>query len=249
MEKELVSVIMPAYNAEKYISFAVESVIKQTYKNWELIVVNDCSFDKTKEIVENYITLDSRIKIVSLVTNQGVANARNIALNISNGDYIAFLDSDDIWHEEKINRQLEYIQNQKVDACCSDYSIINENGVLVKDRKVPKKIGFKDLLKENTVILSSVLIKKNSIGNVCFNPNCYHEDYLFWLELLKQNCIFVGLNLDLLCYRVHSGGRSFNKINAAKHRWIIYREFLNLNLMMTWFYFIQYALNGIRKYI
>ena len=239
---------MPAYNSEKYIAEAIESVIKQIYENWELIIVDDCSTDNTKAIIQRYAQKDKRIKLISLAKNKGVADARNIAIQKANGDYIAFLDSDDIWKTEKTEKQIQILNNSNADITYTAYFMIDETGKIIKERKVKETITLKDLLKENSVIFSSVLCKKESIENTVFKSKLYHEDYVFLLDLARNGKSFKGINERLVQYRVHQNGRSFNKIQAAKYRWKIYREYLEMNILKSFCYFSVYAWNGIRKY-
>lgn len=248
IEEELCSVIMPAYNCEKYIAEAIESVIKQTYKNWELIIVNDASTDDTEKIIKSYQEKDKRIKLISLTENQGVANARNTAIQNSEGRYIAFLDADDIWQKNKLQKQIQILNNSNTDISYTTYLMIDETGKTIKQRSVKETLKLKDLLKENSIIFSSVVCKKEIINDKNFKSEWYHEDYIFLLDLAKESKSFKGINESLMQYRVHQHGRSFNKKTAAKYRWKIYREYLRMNLLQSLYYFIQYAWNGIIKY-
>lgn len=248
IEEELCSVVMPAYNSEKYIAEAIESVIKQTYKNWELIIVNDASQDATEKIIKTYQEKDKRIKLISLTNNQGVANARNTAIQNSEGRYIAFLDADDIWQKNKLQKQIQILNNSNTDISYTTYLMIDEAGQIIKERSVKETLKLKDLLKENSIIFSSMVCKKEIINDKNFKSEWYHEDYIFLLDLAKESKTFKGINESLMQYRVHQHGRSFNKKTAAKYRWKIYREYLRMNLLQSLYYFIQYAWNGIIKY-
>lgn len=248
IEEELCSVVMPAYNSEKYIAEAIESVIKQTYTNWELLIINDCSTDNTEEIIKSYLQKDTRIKLIKQKENQGVANARNTGIEKAKGRYIAFLDADDYWNKEKLQKQIQILQTSNADITYTAYLMIDETGKTIKKRSVKKTLKLKDLLKENSIIFSSVVCKKESLMDKNFKSEWYHEDYIFLLDLSKESKNFVGINESLMQYRVHQRGRSFNKQSAAKYRWKIYREHLGLNLLKSMYYFIAYAWNGIRKY-
>lgn len=248
IEEELCSVVMPAYNSEKYIAEAIESVIKQTYKNWELIVVNDASTDDTEKIIKSYQERDKRIKLISLSENQGVASARNTAIQNAKGRYIAFLDADDYWEKEKLQKQIQILNNSNVDISYTAYLMMDEIGQTIKKRSVKEILKINDLLKENSIIFSSVVCKKESIKNKRFKSEWYHEDYVFLLDLVKAGKIFKGIDEILMQYRVHRNGRSFNKLTAVKYRWKIYREYLNMSLLKSLYYFTVYARNGIRKY-
>ena len=248
MERPLVSIVMPAYNAEEYISDSVASVLNQTLRNIELIIINDCSSDKTLELIKKFSQEDKRVVIVNNKINLGCANSRNKALFEAKGEYIAFCDSDDVWESEKLIEQLNYIKNNNADMVFTAYEMIDSNGIFIKSRSVKKELELDDLLKENSIIFSTTLFKKESIDKIYFDNSWFHEDYIFLLECLKKKLKFSGLDKVLVKYRVHSQGRSFDKINAAKHRWKIYRCFLKLDIMKSSCYFLQYVVNGLRKY-
>lgn len=159
---------MPAYNSDEYIAKAIESVIKQTYKNWELIIVNDASTDNTEKIIKTYQAKDKRIKLISLPENQGVANARNTAVKNAIGRYIAFLDADDYWEKEKLQEQIQILNNSDADISYTAYLMIDEAGKTIKKRSIKEILKFNDLLKENSIIFSSVVCKKESIKKQTF---------------------------------------------------------------------------------
>lgn len=248
IEEELCSVIMPAYNSEKYIEKAIESVINQSFANWELIIVNDASTDNTEKIIEKYCQKDKRIKIITLLQNKGVANARNTAIKNAIGRYIAFLDSDDYWEKEKLKLQISALYEKQADLIYTAYCMFDEKGDELKKRQVKEQIDLKELLKENSIIFSSVFCKKSDVENIFFKSEWYHEDYVFLLDLLKNDKQFVAINQILTNYRVHKCGRSFNKLKAAKYRWKIYRKYLKLNIFKSIYYFGIYAVNGLKKY-
>lgn len=247
-EEVMVSVIMPAYNAEQYIEESTASVLNQTFRNVELIIVNDCSTDNTLEIIKHISQNDSRVIVIDNATNLGCANSRNKALLEAKGEYIAFCDSDDVWVSEKIKKQLDHIKSTNADMVFTAYEMIDSYGTFIKCRSVKQELTLEDLLKENSVIFSTTLFRKEAIWGIRFDASWYHEDYVFLLECLKKNLKFVGMDEALVKYRVHNKGRSFNKLNAAKHRWKIYRDFLDLGVWENFYYFIQYTVNGLRKY-
>lgn len=248
---ELCSIIMPAYNNEKYIAQAIESVLNQNYTNWELIIINDCSTDNTEQIIKSYQqkdTVNKRIKLINLMQNKGVANARNTGIQNAKGKYIAFLDADDIWQKEKLYKQIQKLKSTNANITYTAYLMIDETGQTIKERRIKETLQLKDLLKENSIIFSSVVCKKESIVKKQFKSEWYHEDYVFLLDLAKEGKCFKGINEILMQYRVHQKGRSFNKQTAAKYRWKIYREYLGMSLLQSLYYFVVYAWNGIRKY-
>jgi teichuronic acid biosynthesis glycosyltransferase TuaG len=170
----------------------------------------------------------------------GTAKSRNIGVLHAKGKYIAFIDSDDLWHKDKIEKQVRLLAKKNSDLCYTASVIVDKNTILGK-RTVPLKTDYKKLLKENTIACSSVLIKKDKL--LPFDSRYFHEDYALWLRLLKNGCKAVGINKPLLCY--HLGGRSADKKNAAKHRWEIYRKSEQFGVLKSAYYFLFYACNGL----
>lgn len=241
-----VSIIMPAYNAEQSIGAAIQSVCGQTFSDWELIVVDDASIDKTAEIVQEISAKDKRVLLFIIPHNVGVAAARNHGLSLCTGEYVAFLDSDDIWHKDKLQRQLVALTQTNADLCFTAYNIVRQSGTPVITYDVPSTIDYQGLLKENVMGCSTVLLRSSSLGDVRFKTFFFHEDYVLWLEMLRNGCRAVGVQQPLVYYRL--GGRSDNKINAAKERWNIYRKSEHLSLIKSFYYFCIYCKRGLRKY-
>lgn len=250
IEEELCSVVMPAYNSEKYIAEAIESVIKQTYKNWELIVVNDASTDDTEKIIKHYQRKDKRIKLISLLENQGVANARNTAVKNSVGRYIAFLDSDDYWVEEKLQEQIKFMKNRKIAFSYHDYKLLNTVNNKEKLIKVPLKLNYNELLKGNTTgSCLTVCIDRKIVDKIYF-PTEKHEDYICWLNILKKYDIEgYGLNKILGTYRIGKKSISSNKLQSAVWNWRVYRKSQNVSVLKTIYYMCFYVVNGLKKYL
>ena len=244
------SVIMPVHNSGKFVASAIESVLRQTYSNLELVIVDDASTDDSHTIIEECVkNCPFAVTVITLSENSGVAVARNKGLEQISGDYVAFLDSDDVWLPDKIVLQLDTLQKTGSDLCFAAYDMIDKAGRVIKHRPVKLSIGYTDLLKENSIIFSGVLCSAGCIKDQRFDPWCFHEDYLFLLELLRKGKRFCGLNKTLLQYRVHKSGKSFDKKNAAWQRWKIYRDYLHMSMIKSMYYFVIYAFNGILKYI
>lgn len=244
--KNLVSVIVPVFNAENYISKTLESVLSQTYQNLEIIIVDDYSNDSTIQKISKF--KDSRIKLIQLDTNQGVSNARNVGILNSTGDYIAFIDSDDIWYNDKIEKQIKFLKEKKANFCYTAYELIDEQNNIKKSKiNIPEFVTYNDLLKTNVIACSSVLINKSLLNNVSF-LNVKHEDYVLWLTLIKQANRFFGLNEVLLSYRKRKGSISSNKFKSAQWVWNIYRNIEQLNLFKSVYCFVNYTINGIKKH-
>jgi len=200
---ELISIITPAYNAEKYISETIDSVLKQTYVNWELIIVDDCSTDSTSEIVQNYQKKDDRIKYYRLANNSGAASIpRNVGLEKAKGTYVTFLDSDDIWLPEKLEKQMLYLQQTNSDLIYTNTVYFYPDGseIFLKTYLVP---SFFSLLMVDRIALSSVLVKRTD--DLYFEPSLkVAQDHLLWLLLYKKGYKFYLVNEFLTKYRYNS---------------------------------------------
>ena len=245
----LVSVIMPAYNAEKYIEQAIRSVQKQTVRSWELIVVDDRSTDKTAEQIRRLAAEDMRIIPVYSETNHGAAESRNIALRQCRGEFVALLDADDVWHPQKLERELERARETDADIVYSSYAMIDEQGTrCFSDFIVEESTDLQSMLDCNTIGCSTVLMKAKVLEKRPFVTDFYHEDYVMWLSLLQAGCKAVGVRDILVDYRVARGSRSFNKLKSAKNRWRVYRDYLKLPLIPSVKAMAGYAINGLKKY-
>lgn len=245
----LVSVIMPAYNAEKYIEQAIRSVQKQTVRSWELIVVDDRSTDKTAEQIRRLAAEDMRIIPVYSETNHGAAESRNIALRQCRGEFVALLDADDVWHPQKLERELERARETDADLVYSSYAMIDEQGTrCFSDFIVEESTDLQSMLNCNTIGCSTVLMKAKVLEKRPFVTDFYHEDYIMWLSLLQAGCTAVGVRDILVDYRVARGSRSFNKLKSAKNRWRVYRDYLKLPLIPSVKAMVGYAINGLKKY-
>lgn len=251
MQNDMCSIIMPAYNSASFISEAIDSVLKQTYKNWELIIVNDGSQDDTEKIIKYYLQKDKRIKLISLALNKGVANARNQGLKSANGRYVAFLDSDDYWAKDKLKKQIEILEKSNNTLIYTSYAIIDENNNIIKHREIKNRLFFNDILKENIVIFSSIIVKTSDIKELYFKQEWFHEDYIFLIDAFRGENIKIGVGINeyLVNYRMHKNSRSSNKLKSAKYRWIIYKNYLKYNFFKCLYYFINYAFKGLIKYI
>lgn len=244
----LVCVIMPAYNAERFIETAIRSVMAQTYTNWELIVIDDCSKDATVDIVERLALEDERVTLLRNEENQGVAKTRNRGLDLCKGSYVAFLDSDDIWYPEKLEKQLVRMKAAGADIGYCSYSLINVENEKIHDYLVPEQVTYEKLLKENVIGCSTVVLSANLARNYRFQLEFYHEDYVLWLQLLKAGYVAAGCSEVLANWRYLENSRSFNKWKSAKNRWKIYRKYLKLPLAKSTFLVCNYAVAGLKKY-
>ena len=253
MEKELVSIVMPAFNAAVSISESIDSVLKQTYGVWELLVINDCSCDSTEDVVRSYREKDSRIVILTNDENQGVSNTRNRGVREAKGDWIAFLDSDDLWTPDKLEQQMRLVHSKKTSGKTPDLVftgsafIDNSGKPAAYQLEVPERISYHELLKQNLISCSSVLVRKELALKYPMKHDDMHEDYAVWLQILKNGGHAYGINQPLLIYRLSKSSKSGNKKKAAVMTYKVYR-FMGLNSVQSFYYFCWYAYRNLKKY-
>lgn len=248
-DKDLVSIIMPCFNSGKYVEESIISVLKQTYENWELIIVDDASSDNTCQIIKNIAENEKRIRLFELKSNQGAAHSRNYAISCAKGQYIAFLDSDDLWSENKLITQIGYMKNKEVGFSFSAYLVINERGEIQRKIKVPREISYKELLKNTIVGCLTVVIDREIIGDFRMPPIPSRQDTATWLSILKKGHKAFGIPMTLAYYREMKGSLSGNKVKMLKANWQMYRKVENLGFFYTIYCFSNYAINALRKRI
>ena len=239
---------MAAYNAEKTISEAIESVLKQSYEDYELIVINDCSTDSTENIVRKYQEKDQRVRLITNKQNRGVSKTRLVGLKESKGNWIAILDSDDEWKEHKLEKQVRLVREKRAELVFTGSGFMNSEGKKIKGYlPAPEVIDYKKLLKQNVVSNSSVLVKKYLYKRYYAENDLMHEDFAIWLRILRTGRLAYGIDEPLLIYRLSASSKSSNKLKAAKMNWNTYR-YIGLNIFQSLYYECLYAINGIRKY-
>lgn len=248
--KELVSIVVPVYNSNEFIRDTIENVLEQTYTNWELILVNDCSTDNSKKIIEEYSS-DRRIQLINNKKNSGAAIARNRGIEFSKGKFIAFLDADDLWEKDKLEKQIKFMKENKYDFTFTGYEFVNKEGKRTgKIVNVPRRMTYKQALKNTTIFTSTVIVNVQNIGKTVLKmPNVKSEDTATWWWLLKNNILAYGLNENLTRYRRSKGTLSSNKIEAIKRIWNLYRSVEKLNICFSAYNFCFYAINAIRRRI
>lgn len=247
MTSPLVSIITPVYNADRFVEQTIRSVLGQSYDNWELLLLIDAkSRDASLDICLEWAKKDHRITVDSSPENLGVAANRNRGIEIAKGEFIAFLDSDDVWHPNKLKKQIAFMLVRKSDFSCHTYTQMSEMGdILPVVRECPTKITYSDLLKTNSIGCLSVLVRSQTLKQFKFRTNEPHEDFILWLEILKIIPIVHGLNENLAFYRVLPSSRSGNKKQAAKDRWHIYRNVLKLSFANSLYYFVNYVVHAL----
>ena len=244
----LVSIIMAAYNAEKTIELAIESVLNQTYSNFELLVINDCSKDGTAKLVEDFSAKDNRVRLISNEKNSGVSFTRKHGLEEANGSWIAILDSDDAWAPEKPEKQIELQNRTNADSLFTGSAFMDSEGRPIDwYLHAPAEATYRQLLKQNVLSNSSALVRKELYAKHYAVGDGMHEDFAIWLSILKDGKKAYGVDEPLLIYRIAKSSKSGNKIKAAKMNWNTYR-YVGLNVVEAAYYEAWYMFKNVMKY-
>ena len=242
-----VSIITANYNSADYIVDTIESVLNQTYNDWEWLIVDDASADQSIEIIKKYD--DKRIKLIALKENSGAALARNHGLNNAQGRYIAFIDSDDIWLPNALEERINYLKRNNEEAVYTSYKRVDENlNPRLTDFIAEDSINYNRLLYNCPVFISTLIYDSKRIGKIFF-PNVYRrEDYAMILNLSKKIKNIRALTLPMVIYRIRHNSYSRNKWLMLKLQFLVYHNFLNLPLYKSLFYTGHWAFNGLKKY-
>lgn len=249
---DLVSIITPAWNSEKYIEKTIKSVLRQTYTDWEMIIVDDCSTDRTTEIVERFAEQYPRIKLVKQVENGGAAKARNAALQLAQGRYIAYLDADDIWKDEKLEKQIAFMSAEGCAFSCTSYEVINDEGMplnkYVHMRPKVDYVGFltNNLLQTVGIMIDITIVEKKYLVMPDIRRR---QDAATWLQILKAGYNCYGIDEILAEYRRAENSLSSNKLKAVKGVWYLYRKIEHLSLPFSCYCFVRYAFLAVWKRI
>lgn len=248
---EYVDIIMPVYNGEEYIEEAINSIKQQTYKNWRLIIIDDASIDNTINVIENNINdIKNKVLLIKSDKNIGSAEARNLGIRKSDNRYIAFLDSDDIWHKDKLKKQIDFMEKNNYGFTYTLFTYLKEQKKKVV-KVFPKSLNYKRALGNTSILTSTVIIDTQNIAreNIIMPnvPPC--EDTATWWKILKKGYIAYGLRENLTFYRIRKNSISANKLINFKVNWKIYRELEKLSIIKSSYYFINYVINAIVKRI
>lgn len=242
-----VSIIMPAYNSEKFIGTAIQCVLEQTYSNWELIIVDDCSTDSTQEILKKWSASDSRIIFLKNDSNMGAAASRNKAIQAASGNFLAFLDSDDIWKRDKLERQLLFMANNDYSFTCTSYSKIDESGQELGITINALSVDYNGLLKRcpgnSTVIYDVKRLGKHIIPLIK-----KRNDYVMWLKVIKKSGQLYGMNEILSSHRIRKDSISSNKISLIKYHWIVYRKIEKISVLKSTYLVFFWIAKGLFKF-
>ena len=243
----LVSIITPAYQAARYIGETIASVRAQTYGQWELIVVDDHSSDGTCDVVERVAKEDSRVKLFRQSANLGPVEARDTALTLAVGQYVAFLDSDDVWLPEKLQRQLSFMRSRRAAISFTRFRRMSDDGSRIgRLIPIPKTLSYGQLLRNTAMATSTVVIDRQMTGPFRMTRTAC-DDYALWLEIVRRGFESYGLDDDLMRYRVVSGSFSRNKRKYALKVWKTYRD-IGLSLPHAAWCFANYAARAWLKY-
>ncbi len=241
----MVSIIIPSYNSEAFIAATITSVINQTHKNWELIIVDDASTDCTCSIVSGFSEKNQRVKLIKQQKNVGAGVSRNVGIKAAKGSYIAFLDSDDVWQPNKLATQLAYMDSQNAAICFSSYELINEKGEpLHKIVEALPKLSYNKQLKCNYIGNLTGIYKVDKLGKIYMPEIKKRQDWVMWLNAIKKGGDAVGVKKPLAYYRVRKGSISSNKMDLVKHNFNVYRKVLGFSFIKS----IRYLLVFLYEY-
>ena len=241
MHFDLVSIITPSYNSAIFITETIQSVLKQTYTNWELIIVDDASKDNTCAIVNEFIKKDVRIHFIKLGQNSGAGVARNKAIEHAKGTYITFLDADDLWKPHKLETQLKFMEKHKLSFTFSSYEQINETGTpLLKKIEALTVLDYNKLLKSNYVGNLTGIYNAEILGKIYMPEIRKRQDWVLWMRVIEKSGETKGIQESLAYYRVRKDSISANKFNLLKYNYIFYRKGLNFAPLKSVIYLIRF---------
>lgn len=248
-----VSIVTPCFNCQDFLEETYKTVLEQTYPHWEWLLVDDCSTDGTYALLQDFAKRDERIKCFKNAQNAGAAVTRNVGLENASGDYIAFLDSDDIWRANKLEKQITHAQQADADFSYHNYETVDASGVKLKELNLASSYTAPDLLKFNPFATSSILVKREVVerNGIRFKEHLRRrQDYFFWYDSIAASKVVAGLDENLSGYRLgNSGSLSSNKLKMAKIQWGLYREEFGLGFLESLYYTVHYALHGLKKYL
>lgn len=248
---EMISIIVPVYNVEKYIGETIASVISQTYEEWELLLVEDCSTDASAACIARILEerKDPRIRLLRQPTNQGAARARNRGLLEAEGRYIAYLDADDLWVPEKLERELQFMKEKDAAFVFTGYEFADEQGQGTgKIVRVPATLNYGQALSNTTIFTTTVMFDTEKISRDQLKmPEVKSEDTALWFRVLRSGYLAYGLNENLVRYRRTGGTLSANKVEALRRIWNLYRREEGLGLVRSAYHFCFWALRAVKR--
>ena len=242
-----ITIITPLYNGGAFLEKTINSIVAQSYSSWELILVDDYSQDNSVEIALSYAAKDARIKVIQLAKNSGAAVARNTAIKAATGRFIAFLDSDDLWHPQKLEKQINFMLKNNYAFSYTAYEKIDEKDKVFGCVGVPYRLSYKQLLKTNEIGCLTVMYDTGHLGKIYMPTETKREDYATWLSILRTIDYAYGMPENLAQYRVYANQSSAKKGKMAKENWKLYRHIENLSVIKSVYYFGHYAIRGVLR--
>lgn len=238
---DLVSIITPSFNSDKFITETIQSVQNQTHQNWEMIIVDDCSTDNTTSIIEQFVINDNRIHFLQLEKNSGAGIARDVALSKATGDYISFLDADDLWKPLKIEKQLQFLKENSIHFTFSFYDCIDEEGNTLNKRvEAPRNLSYRQLFFCNYVGNLTGIYEVNYFGKIAISSTRKRQDWIVWLTILKKIKKAKPVPESLAFYRIRNNSLSASKVDLLKHNFAVYRTFHGFNYVASLFIMIGF---------
>lgn len=244
---KLVSIIIPFYKKHEYIYETIDSILNQTYQNFEILIIHDDPLDEKINNILNLKTKDERIKVISNQKNLGAGLSRNKGISQSAGEYIAFLDADDLWSKDKLHVQINFMENNKYDFSHTSYNIINNNKKILSKRSAKKEISFDDLVRSCDIGLSTVIIKKKVLLKCSFPSLQTKEDYVLWLNLSNQGVKIFGLDQHLVFWRKTQNSLSSNLLQKIIDGFRVYYIYMGYNFLKSVYSLIILSFNFLRK--
>ena len=245
----LVSVIMPCYNAERFIAQSIESVMAQTYQNWELLITDDGSTDTSVDVVNQYCAKDKRINLLVPGKHSGIATTRNLSIQRAKGRFIAFLDSDDIWKSDKLEKQIGFMMEHDVAFTYSSYEVIDEQGNFNKTVPDAGVMNYKKYLRNTIICCGTVMLDREKIGDFLTPIIATSEDMSLWLKIMKRGYDAYPVPGPLHQYRIRPHSASSNKFKASRDVWRVYRNIEKLSWLSAAANFICYSFNAVKKHV
>ena len=247
--KTKVGIILPSYNKEAYIDETINSVIKQTFNDWELIIIDNCSTDNSKEIIKKY-TAHKQVTGVFLKKNMGVSFSRNFGIRILNSQYISFIDADDLWDINKLKNQINFMESNNYEFTYTDYTPFLDQNKRIYKKKIltPTSFNYEQFLNNSSIGTSSMILSKKLIGNIKFPKAKTLEDFPFKCKILKKKAIAIKFNENNTFYRITKGSLTSNKLKNIYWLWYINKKYNKLGLIKNLKSLVLISLNSLKKY-
>lgn len=247
---DFVDIILPNYNKELYLKEAVDSVINQSFENWKLYIIDDCSTDKSIEVLKSYME-NKKIIVLKLAKNQGPSFCRNLGLRISNSNFISFLDSDDYWEKDKLKDQIKFMKDKNLSFTYTDYIPFiqsEKTKKFIKKTSIQNSLNFNQFVLNSSINTTTMIISRSILKNLKFKKIEKLEDYLFKCQILKQNIIAYKFNSSSAFYRILKKSRSSQRFNNILYLWKINQKYNNFSFIKNLFSIFMISLNSIKKY-